>query len=72
MSIAIIIFKAKHSLIFVHSKRVKYGFQRDIRVKIDRESGDINLSSYLKVVDTIEEEEEKIPKLTSPPEVLGA
>ena len=39
--------------------RVKYGFQRDIRVKIDRENGDINLSSYIKVVDVIEEEEDE-------------
>ena len=39
--------------------RVKYGFERDIRVKIDRENGDINLSSYLKVVDAIDIEEEK-------------
>ena len=38
--------------------RVKYGFERDIRVKIDRENGDINLSSYLKVVDAIDIEEE--------------
>ena len=38
--------------------RVKYGFQRDIRVKIDRENGDINLSSYLEVVESIDEEEE--------------
>ncbi len=39
--------------------RVKYGFERDIRVKIDRNTGDINLSSYLKVVETIDIEEEK-------------
>ena len=39
--------------------RVKYGFERDIRVKIDRENGDINLSSYLKVVESIEAEDEK-------------
>ena len=39
--------------------RVKYGFDRDIRVEIDRETGDINLSSYLKVVEEIDIEEEK-------------
>jgi len=39
--------------------RVKYGFERDIRVKIDRENGDINLSSYLKVVEEKDSEEEK-------------
>ncbi len=38
--------------------RVKYGFHRDIRVKIDRENGDINLSSYIKVVESVDEEEE--------------
>tara|TARA_B100000700_G_scaffold327556_1_gene442467 strand:+ start:638 stop:2170 length:1533 start_codon:yes stop_codon:yes gene_type:complete len=39
--------------------RVKYGFERDIRVKIDRDNGDINLSSYLKVVEEKDSEEEK-------------
>ena len=39
--------------------RVKYGFDRDIRVNINRDTGDINLGSYLKVVDTINVEEEK-------------
>ena len=39
--------------------RVKYGFERDIRVKINRDTGDINLGSYLKVVEKIDEEEEK-------------
>ena len=33
--------------------RVKYGFERDIRVKINQDNGDINLSSYLKLVDII-------------------
>ena len=32
---------------------------RDIRVKIDRDTGDISLGSYLKVVDVIDPEEEK-------------
>ena len=39
--------------------RVKYGFERDIRVKINRDSGDINLSSYIKVVDVIDTEDQK-------------
>ena len=39
--------------------RVKYGLERDIRVKINRETGDISLNSYLKVVDVLESEEQK-------------
>ena len=39
--------------------RVKYGVDRDIRVQIDRETGDIKLNSFLKVLDEIEPEEEK-------------
>ena len=39
--------------------RIKYGLDRDIRVKIDRDTGDINLGSYLKVVETINVEDEK-------------
>ena len=38
--------------------RVKYGFERDIRVSIDRESGDIKLQSYLEVVEELSEEEQ--------------
>ena len=38
--------------------RVKYGFERDIRVSINRDTGDINLSSYLEVVETFSEEEQ--------------
>ncbi len=40
------------------SARVKYGFERDIRVNINRSTGDINLSSYLEVVETLSEEEQ--------------
>ncbi len=36
--------------------RVKYGFERDIRVSIDKETGDIKLNSYIEVVDVVEEE----------------
>ena len=38
------------------SARVKYGHDIDIRVSIDRNTGDIKLNSYLEVVDNIEEE----------------
>ncbi len=40
------------------SARVKYGFERDIRVSIDRSTGDINLNSYLEVVEIISEEDQ--------------
>ena len=36
--------------------RVKYGFERDIRVNINRETGDIQLNSYIEVVESISEE----------------
>ena len=39
--------------------RVKYGHLRDIRVGIDRDTGDISLNSFLKVVDVIDPEEEQ-------------
>ncbi|MBI05004.1 MAG: transcription termination/antitermination protein NusA [Pelagibacteraceae bacterium] len=38
--------------------RVKYGFERDIRVKIDRSTGDMTLNSYLEVVENLSEEEQ--------------
>ena len=38
------------------SARVKYGFDVDIRVSINRDNGDIKLNSYLEVVDQINEE----------------
>ena len=38
------------------SARVKYGMERDIRVNINRENGDIKLESYLKVVNSYSEE----------------
>ena len=40
------------------SARVKYGMERDIRVNINRENGDIKLESYLKVVNSYSEEEQ--------------
>ena len=39
--------------------RAKYGLDRDIRVEIDRENGDISLHSYLEVVEQVQEEEQK-------------
>ena len=33
--------------------RVKYGFERDIRVNIDRDNGDIKLNSFLEVVENL-------------------
>ena len=36
--------------------RVKYGHEIDIRVAIDRSTGDISLNSYQEVVDQIDEE----------------
>ena len=38
------------------SARVKYGQEIDVRVSINRETGDIELKSYLEVVDEISEE----------------
>ncbi len=38
--------------------RVKYGTERDIRVEINRETGDIKLNSYREVVDIYSEEEQ--------------
>ena len=38
--------------------RVKYGFERDIRVSINRENGDIKLNAYQEVVEELSEEEQ--------------
>ena len=40
------------------SARVKYGMERDIRVNINRSTGDIKLESYLKIVEKFSEEEQ--------------
>ena len=40
------------------SARVKYGMERDIRVSINRDTGDIKLESYLKIVENFSEEEQ--------------
>ena len=39
------------------SARVKYGNERDIRVHIDRNTGDINLKSFLTVVENYSDEQ---------------
>ena len=39
--------------------RSKYGQARDIRVSIDRDTGDISLNSYKKVVEKVDEEEKE-------------
>ncbi|MFL2543697.1 MAG: transcription termination factor NusA [Alphaproteobacteria bacterium] len=41
------------------SARVKYGNERDIRVNIDRNTGDINLKSFLTVVENYSDEQAK-------------
>ncbi len=41
------------------SARVKYGNERDIRVNIDRNTGDIKLQSFLTVVDNYSDEQAK-------------
>ena len=46
------------------SARVKYGNERDIRVNIDRNTGDINLKSYLTVVESYSDEQAKEILLT--------
>ena len=46
------------------SARVKYGNERDIRVNIDRDTGDINLKSFLIVVESYSEEQAKEILLT--------
>ncbi len=46
------------------SARVKYGNERDIRVNIDRDTGDIKLKSYLIVVESYSDEQAKEILLT--------
>ena len=45
-----------HGTSLEKAARVKYGQEIDIRVSIDRETGDIKLNSYLEVVENIDEE----------------
>ncbi|MBD1147272.1 transcription termination/antitermination protein NusA [Pelagibacterales bacterium SAG-MED31] len=46
------------------SARVKYGNERDIRVRIDRNTGDIILKSYLEVVENFSDQQAKEILLT--------
>jgi N utilization substance protein A len=41
--------------------RAKYGHEKDIRATIDRKSGDVRLSRWTEIVDTVENEETQIP-----------
>jgi transcription termination/antitermination protein NusA len=41
--------------------RAKYGHEKDIRATIDRKSGDVRLSRWTEVVETVENEETQIP-----------
>jgi N utilization substance protein A len=41
--------------------RAKYGHEKDIRATIDRKTGDVRLSRWTEVVETIENEETQIP-----------
>ncbi|MBB5374200.1 transcription termination factor NusA [Acidocella aromatica] len=41
--------------------RAKYGHEKDIRAVIDRKTGDVRLSRWTEVVDTVENEETQIP-----------
>ena len=41
--------------------RAKYGHERDIRATIDRKTGDVRLSRWTEIVETVENEETQIP-----------
>jgi N utilization substance protein A len=41
--------------------RAKYGHEKDIRATIDRKNGDVRLSRWTEVVETVENEETQIP-----------
>ncbi len=41
--------------------RAKYGHEKDIRATIDRRTGDVRLSRWTEIVDTVENEETQIP-----------
>lgn len=41
--------------------RAKYGHEKDIRAVIDRKSGDVRLSRWTEIVETVENEETQIP-----------
>jgi N utilization substance protein A len=41
--------------------RAKYGHEKDIRATIDRKTGDVRLSRWTEIVDTVENEETQMP-----------
>src|SRR5690242_16238366 len=41
--------------------RAKYGHEKDIRATIDRKTGDVRLSRWTEVVETVENEDTQIP-----------
>ena len=41
--------------------RAKYGHEKDIRATIDRKTGDVRLSRWTEIVETVENEETQIP-----------
>src|SRR6201746_1052880 len=43
--------------------RAKYGHEKDIRATIDRKSGDVRLSRWTEIVDTVEKEETQMGKV---------
>src|ERR1700751_2574477 len=43
--------------------RAKYGHEKDIRATIDRKSGDVRLSRWTEIVETVENEENQIGKV---------
>jgi N utilization substance protein A len=43
--------------------RAKYGHEKDIRATIDRKSGDVRLSRWTEIVDTVENEETQIGRI---------
>jgi N utilization substance protein A len=43
--------------------RAKYGHEKDIRATIDRKSGDVRLSRWTEIVDTVENEETQMGKV---------
>jgi N utilization substance protein A len=55
--------------------RAKYGHEKDIRATIDRKTGDVRLSRWTEIVETVENEETQIPvaisKKFAPDKELG-
>jgi N utilization substance protein A len=55
--------------------RAKYGHEKDIRATIDRKTGDVRLSRWTEIVETVENEETQIPyhiaKKFAPEKTIG-